>query len=181
MKHVGPGINRHSLPESQEAGMHQRFTDRAHKVMQLANEEAAQTPRAKKVIEYAILEARELNHNYVGTEHLLLGLIREDENVAAQVLMNLGVNLSSLRQDVMQMLGVTSGQTSRPQQPSLRLLSRAAAMLDSLTELFQEMKYDAVAEGQYQWAAVLAEERDKLIEVKKRLSAPGGESSEHKG
>jgi ATP-dependent Clp protease ATP-binding subunit ClpC len=49
-----------------------------------------QTPRAKKVIEYAIEEARSLNHNYVGTEHLLLGLLREQDGVAAQVLMNLG-------------------------------------------------------------------------------------------
>ena len=49
-----------------------------------------QTPRAKKVIEYAMEEARNLNHNYVGTEHLLLGLLREQEGVAAQVLMNLG-------------------------------------------------------------------------------------------
>ena len=48
------------------------------------------TPRAKKVIEYAIEEARNLNHNYVGTEHLLLGLLREQEGIAAQVMMNLG-------------------------------------------------------------------------------------------
>ena len=50
-----------------------------------------QTPRAKKVIEYAIEEARALNHNYVGTEHILLGLLRETEGIAAQVLMNLGL------------------------------------------------------------------------------------------
>ncbi|HMC67048.1 MAG TPA: Clp protease N-terminal domain-containing protein, partial [Gemmataceae bacterium] len=49
-----------------------------------------QTPRAKKVIEYAIEEAQSLHHDYVGTEHLLLGLLREDEGVASQVLMNLG-------------------------------------------------------------------------------------------
>src|SRR5438093_149948 len=48
------------------------------------------TPRTKKVIEYAIDEARQFNHNYIGTEHLLLGLLRETEGVAAQVLMNLG-------------------------------------------------------------------------------------------
>src|SRR5882724_363108 len=50
-----------------------------------------QTPRAKKVIEYAIEESRSLGHNYIGTEHLLLGLIQEGEGVAAQVLLNLGV------------------------------------------------------------------------------------------
>jgi len=52
-----------------------------------------QTPRAKKVIEYAVEEARNLNHNWVGTEHLLLGLLREHDGVAGQVLMNLGVYL----------------------------------------------------------------------------------------
>src|SRR5579864_5788946 len=131
--------------------MYERFSDRARKVMQLANQEARrfcheyigtehillglikgesgvaanvlknldvdlaqvrqeiekiiqsgpetaitgrlpQTPRAKKVVEYAVEEARKLNHNYVGTEHLLLGLIREEEGVAAQVLMNLGLS-----------------------------------------------------------------------------------------
>jgi Clp amino terminal domain, pathogenicity island component len=55
------------------------------------------TPRAKKVIEYTVEEARSLNHNYVGTEHLLLGLLREEEGVAAQVLMNLGLSLDEVR------------------------------------------------------------------------------------
>ncbi len=64
-----------------------------------------QTPRAKKVIEYAIEEARSLNHNYVGTEHLLLGLLREHEGVAAQVLMNLGLKLEEVREEVLNLLG----------------------------------------------------------------------------
>ena len=64
-----------------------------------------QTPRAKKVIEYAIEEARSLNHNYVGTEHLLLGLLREHEGVAAQVLMNLGLKLEEVRDEVLNLLG----------------------------------------------------------------------------
>ena len=64
-----------------------------------------QTPRAKKVIEYAIEEARSLNHDYVGTEHLLLGLLREEEGVAAQVLMNLGLNLEDVREAVLELLG----------------------------------------------------------------------------
>jgi ATP-dependent Clp protease ATP-binding subunit ClpC len=144
--------------------MYERFTDRARKVMQLANQEAQrfnheyigtehillglvkegsgvaanvlknldvdlrkirlevekivqsgpdmvtmgklpQTPRAKKVIEYAIEEARQLNHNYVGTEHLLLGLLREQEGVAAQVLMNLGLKLEEVREEVLNLLG----------------------------------------------------------------------------
>jgi len=64
-----------------------------------------QTPRAKKVIEYAIEEARSLNHNYVGTEHLLLGLLREQDGVAAQVLMNLGLKLEDVREEVLNLLG----------------------------------------------------------------------------
>ncbi len=64
-----------------------------------------QTPRAKKVIECAIEEARSLNHNYVGTEHLLLGLLREHDGVAAQVLMNLGLKLDEVREEVLNLLG----------------------------------------------------------------------------
>ncbi len=64
-----------------------------------------QTPRAKKVIEYAIEEARALNHNYVGTEHILLGILRESEGIAAQVLMSLGLKLEDVRQEVLNLLG----------------------------------------------------------------------------
>ncbi|MFH1616834.1 MAG: ATP-dependent Clp protease ATP-binding subunit [Planctomycetota bacterium] len=64
-----------------------------------------QTPRAKKVIEFAIEEARQLNHNYIGTEHILLGLLRETEGIAAQVLMNLGLKLEDVRQEVLNLLG----------------------------------------------------------------------------
>jgi ATP-dependent Clp protease ATP-binding subunit ClpC len=58
-------------------------------------------PRAKKVVEYSIEEASNLNHNYVGTEHLLLGLLREQEGVAAQLLMNLGLKLEDVREEVL--------------------------------------------------------------------------------
>ncbi len=64
-----------------------------------------QTPRAKKVIEYAIEEARALNHNYVGTEHILLGLLRESEGIAAQVLMDIDLKLEDIRQEVLNLLG----------------------------------------------------------------------------
>jgi ATP-dependent Clp protease ATP-binding subunit ClpC len=64
-----------------------------------------QTPRAKKVIEYSMEEARNLSHNYVGTEHILLGLLREQEGVAAQVLMNLGLKLEEVREEVLNLLG----------------------------------------------------------------------------
>ena len=144
--------------------MYERFTDRARKVMQLANQEAQrfnheyigtehmllglvkegtgvaanvlknldvdlrkirleveklvqsgpemitmgklpQTPRAKKVIEFSMEEARNLNHSFVGTEHILLGLLREQEGVAAQVLMNLGLKLDEVREEVLNLLG----------------------------------------------------------------------------
>lgn len=65
----------------------------------------AYTPRAKKVIELSMDEARKLGHTYVGTEHILLGLIREGEGVAARVLNNLGISLNKARQQVMQLLG----------------------------------------------------------------------------
>lgn len=146
------------------AGMHERFTDRVRKVLQLANQEAQrlnheyigtehlllglikegsgvaanvlknldvdlrkvrieverlvqpgpemvtlgklpQTPRAKKVLDYAIEEARELNHDHVGTEHLLLGLLREEQGVAAQALVNLGLQLEDVREEVLNLLG----------------------------------------------------------------------------
>ena len=64
-----------------------------------------QTPRAKKVIEYGIEEARNLNHNYVGTEHLLLGLLREQDGVAATVLMGMDLKLDQIREEVLSLLG----------------------------------------------------------------------------
>ena len=197
--------------------MYERFTDRARKVMQLANQEAQrfnheyigtehillglvkegsgvaanvlknldvdlrkirievekivqtgpdmvtmgklpQTPRAKKVIEYAMDEARNLNHNYVGTEHLLLGLLREQEGVAAQVLMNLGLKLEDVRDEVLNLLGhgmesaeagseerggntgSSTGQknASRSKTPALDSFGR------DLTELAKQKKLDPV-------------------------------------
>ena len=70
------------------------------------------TPRAKRVLELSLEEARQLGHNYIGTEHLLLGLIREGEGVAARVLENLGVDLAKVRTQVIRMLGETAEVTS---------------------------------------------------------------------
>src|SRR5688572_24478909 len=202
--------------------MYERFTDRARKVMQLANQEAQrfnheyigtehillglvkegsgvaanvlknldvdlrkirleveklvqsgpemvtmgklpQTPRAKKVIEYSMEEARNLNHNYVGTEHILLGLLREQEGVAAQVLMNLGLKLEEVREEVLNLLGhgiegetserggregvgvsgssessSSSGRSSKSKTPALDSFGR------DLTELARQNKLDPV-------------------------------------
>src|SRR6202048_1012693 len=189
--------------------MYERFTDRARKVMQLANQEAQrfnheyigtehillglvkegsgvaanvlknldidlrkirlevekivqsgpdmvtmgklpQTPRAKKVIEYSIEEARNLGHNYVGTEHLLLGLLREQEGVAAQVLMNLGLKLEDVREEVLNLLGhnMDSGESSGGGERTAAKNKSKTPALDSfgrdLTELARQGKLDPV-------------------------------------
>ena len=126
-----------------------------------------QTPRAKKVIEYAIEEARALNHNYVGTEHILLGLLRETEGVAAQVLMNLGLKLEDVRQEVLNLLG--AGVDSSYQSMGMKMGPATAAQkqksktpaLDSfgrdLTELAAEDELDPVI-GR-------ADEIERLIQI----------------
>jgi len=89
------------------------------------------TPRAKKVIELSMDEARKLGHSYVGTEHILLGLIREGEGVAARVLNNLGVSLNKARQQVLQLLGSNesssnhqNGSANQANTPTLDSLAR---------------------------------------------------------
>ena len=72
------------------------------------------TSRAKKVLELAMSEARELNHSYVGTEHLLLGLLREEKGIAAQVLTDAGVNLEQSRAETLRLLGSDMPQTQQP-------------------------------------------------------------------
>jgi ATP-dependent Clp protease ATP-binding subunit ClpC len=69
------------------------------------DEEVSYTPRAKHVLELSIAEAQELQHNYIGTEHLLLGLIRESEGIAAQILMSMGADLGVVREQVLKLLG----------------------------------------------------------------------------
>ncbi len=101
------------------------------------------TPRAKRVLELSLEEARQLGHNYIGTEHLLLGLIREGEGVAARVLENLGVDLSKVRTQVIRMLGETAEVTSggsqgRTKTPTLDEFG------SNLTQLAQDNKLDPV-------------------------------------
>ncbi|MBN8237456.1 ATP-dependent Clp protease ATP-binding subunit [Halobacillus kuroshimensis] len=93
------------------------------------------TPRAKKVIELSMDEARKLGHSYVGTEHILLGLIREGEGVAARVLNNLGVSLNKARQQVLQLLGnneSTGGQNRRGGGSGAQAANANTPTLDSL-------------------------------------------------
>ncbi|MEB3233402.1 MAG: ATP-dependent Clp protease ATP-binding subunit [Leptolyngbyaceae bacterium] len=101
------------------------------------------TPRAKRVLELSLEEARQLGHNYIGTEHLLLGLIREGEGVAARVLENLGVDLSKVRTQVIRMLGETAevpsgGGQGRTKTPTLDEFG------SNLTQLAGEGKLDPV-------------------------------------
>src|SRR5207302_1075821 len=103
------------------------------------------TPRAKRVLELAVEEARSLGHNYVGTEHLLLGLIREGEGVAAKVLLELGVDRKRVREETLKLLGgapSASGSSERteerPETPALNQFGR------DLTQLAREGKLDPV-------------------------------------
>ena len=104
------------------------------------------TPRAKRVLELSLEEARQLGHNYIGTEHLLMGLVREGEGVAARVLENLSVNVASIRTEVIQMLGdnaevnvSTNGNTqTRSKTPTLEEFG------SNLTELAIEGVLDPV-------------------------------------
>ena len=107
------------------------------------------TPRGKKVFELSMREALQLGHNYIGTEHLLLGLLREGEGVAAQVLTNLGGDLSSVRQTVMQMLsGYEGKETVNAGGPSKEGTPSGSAILDqfgrNLTAAAREGKLDPV-------------------------------------
>jgi ATP-dependent Clp protease ATP-binding subunit ClpC len=112
------------------------------------------TPRAKKVLELSLREALQLGHNYIGTEHMLLGLVREGEGVAAQVLVSLGADLSRVRQQVIQLLSgyqspggkgetpTTTGTQTSPETPT------GSPVLDqfgrNLTQLARERKLDPV-------------------------------------
>jgi len=110
------------------------------------------TPRAKKVLELAMEEASQLGHNYIGTEHLLLGLIKENEGIAAQVLLNLRVKLEDVRNQVLEFLGADTSQdeeidggdvtgagaSGKSKTPALDTFGR------DLTELAREMKLDPV-------------------------------------
>ena len=118
------------------------------------------TPRAKRVLELSLEEARQLGHNYIGTEHLLLGLIREGEGVAARVLENLGVDLTKVRTQVIRMLGETAevgagsgggGSKGSTKTPTLDEFG------SNLTQLAGEGKLDPVVGRQH--------EIDRVIQI----------------
>ncbi len=120
----------------------ERITPKGDKVIQQG---ISYTPRAKRVVELAIEESQNLGHNYVGTEHLMLGLVREGEGIAAQVLSNVGIDLKRARKEVIQLLGgegssarQAEGTKSEPQTPTVDTFGR------DLTRLSKEGKLDPV-------------------------------------
>lgn len=210
--------------------MYERFTDRARKVMQFANQEAQRfkqeyigtehillgliiegqgvaanvlknlnvrlskirleieklvqnkpaslvsgiTPQAKKVIEHAIEEARCLDHNYVGTEHLLLGLLREESGVAAQVLRNQGLELEKVRKEIVNLLGaidqhrpselvqeINEMERTLEEHPVIRALRTEVEKLD-------KNKMAAISEEKFDLAANL---RDQMVLLQKEIEA----------
>jgi ATP-dependent Clp protease ATP-binding subunit ClpC len=105
------------------------------------------TPRAKRVLELSLEEARQLGHNYIGTEHLLLGLIREGEGVAARVLENLGVDLAKVRTQVIRMLGETAEVTAGGGGSGAKGSTKTPTLDEfgnNLTQLATESKLDPV-------------------------------------
>ena len=106
------------------------------------------TPRAKKVLELSLREALQLGHNYIGTEHILLGLIREGEGVAAQVLVKLGADLNRVRQQVIQLLSGYQGKESAPSGGPAEGTPSTSLVLDqfgrNLTQAAREGKLDPV-------------------------------------
>lgn len=102
------------------------------------------TPRAKKVIELSMDEARKLGHSYVGTEHILLGVIREGEGVAARVLNNLGVSLTKARQQVLQLLGNTESSSNASQPGASAATPTLDGLARDLTQQARESRLDPV-------------------------------------
>ena len=124
------------------------------------------TPRAKKVLELAVEEAQNMGHSHVGTEHLLLGLIREEEGVAAQVLENLGVRLDIVREEVISLLG--EGQPG-PQTPTAP--ARSSGGTNSKTPTLDEFGRDLTLkakDNQLDPVIGRADEIERLIQILSR-------------
>jgi ATP-dependent Clp protease ATP-binding subunit ClpC len=115
------------------------------------------TPRAKRVLELSLEEARQLGHNYIGTEHLLLGLIREGEGVAARVLENLGVDLAKVRTQVIRMLGETAEVAAGGAGKGSTKTPTLDEFGSNLTQLAAESKLDPVVGRQ--------NEIDRVIQI----------------
>ncbi|MGH7511718.1 MAG: Clp protease N-terminal domain-containing protein, partial [Gemmatimonadales bacterium] len=126
------------------------------------------TSRAKKVLELAMTEARELNHSYVGTEHLLLGLLREEKGIAAQVLTDAGVNLEQSRAETLRLLGSDMPQASSGagsgSQPSAAPKSEKKSKTPALDHFCRDLTQLA-AEGQLDPTIGRAKEIERVMEI----------------
>jgi ATP-dependent Clp protease ATP-binding subunit ClpC len=124
------------------------------------------TPRAKKVLEYAVEEAQHMGHSYVGTEHLLLGLIREEEGVAARVLENLGLRLDVVREEVLNLLG--EGQQQQSSGGAQASGSGSPSRTKSKTPTLDEFGRDLTAmarEGKLDPVIGRADEIERMIQI----------------
>src|SRR5471032_282928 len=141
------------------------------KAAQTTGPDLPYTSRAKKVLELAMSEARELSHSYVGTEHLLLGLLREEKGIAAQVLTDAGVNLEAARAETLRILGTempsqpggataTGGQPPQPAAPKGEKKSKTPALDHFCRDLTQ-----LAAEGQFDPTIGRAKEIERVMEV----------------
>jgi ATP-dependent Clp protease ATP-binding subunit ClpA len=123
------------------------------------------TPRAKKVLELSLREAKQLGHNYIGTEHILLGLVREGEGVAAQVLVKLGADLARVRQQVVQVLGGYAG----GEDVGARMRLVRMTVPDDLREVEEQLaqvrqKKEAAIQAQdFEKAATMRDQEEQLL------------------
>ena len=141
----GHGVAARAL---QEWGELQRIRSEVEKVIGrgdgITTGQIGFTPRAKRVLELAFDEARQLGHTYIGTEHILLGLIREGEGVAAQVLSNVGADLDRVRKQVLDLLGEGVGPASGGKQGRARKTPTLDQFGRDLTDMARESKLDPV-------------------------------------
>jgi ATP-dependent Clp protease ATP-binding subunit ClpC len=141
------------------------------KAAQTTGPDLPYTSRAKKVLELAMSEARELNHSYVGTEHLLLGLVREEKGIAAQVLTDAGVNLEAARAETLRLLGteMPQGGAATAQQgtgtpPSAQPKGEKKSKTPALDHFCRDLTQLA-AEGQLDPTIGRAKEIERVMEV----------------
>jgi len=122
------------------------------------------TPKAKKVIELAMDEARRLGHNYIGTEHLLLGLIKEGEGVASHVLMNVGLDLNKVRAEVIKLLGSTTPDTGGAGTPTIGGVAKGKTKTPALDSFGRDLSTFA-RDGKLDPVVGREEEIERVIQI----------------
>jgi ATP-dependent Clp protease ATP-binding subunit ClpC len=127
------------------------------------------TPPAKKVLELAFREAVQLGHNYIGTEHLLLGIVRESSDTATQILLDLGVESTNVREKVTQMMSGHSGSESGS--PDVRGQRDSAVLRGIVRNIGQQMRPDLDASTLDDRAAQIAD--DLLAQLRRAWESPG--------